>query len=115
MNEELLAMFEYIINQWRKMKISKSKILSITILILGLSSGTAQAIEHPACGGKDNNVCDTFALMINLKGKGCFRLMKVEPKGGEKYRLTCELASYDKSKISYTFKFANNKKSYTVY
>jgi hypothetical protein len=45
---------------------SKIKIIGI-ILAVGLGCGTAHATDHPACAGKDNNLCDTFGMMINLR------------------------------------------------
>ena len=83
-------------------------------LILALTGATAFAIEHPGCKGKDNKLCDTLGLLINAKGKGCFRLMTVVVLGNDSYRLTCELASYDKSLVTYVLRFTNGNKSYTV-
>ena len=94
---------------------SKIKIIGL-ILAVGLGCGTAHATDHPTCAGKYNNLCDTFGeMMINMKGKGCYRLMKIQPQGNDTYRLTCELASYDRSHITYTFQFTNNRQSYVVY
>ena len=77
--------------------------------------GTADAIDHPACAGKDNRFCDTFATFINLKGKFCYRLMKVQPMGEDAYHLTCERASHDRSLIRYMFAFVDGKRNYTVH
>ena len=96
------------------MAASKRKIIGF-VLAVGLGSGMAHATDHPACAGRDNNLCDTFGLLVNLKGKGCYRLMKIQPQGNDTYRLTCELASYDRSHITYTLKFTNSGKSYVVY
>ena len=82
-------------------------------LLIALSS-PAHAIAHPACVGKDNNLCDTFGLLINLKGMGCYRLMNITPLGGEAYRLTCELASNNRSLITYTLRFIDGNRKYTV-
>ena len=96
------------------MRMRRSKLI-ILVVALGLGSGTAYATDDPACAGKDNNICDTLGMLLNLKGKGCYRLMKIQPQGNDAYRLTCELASYDRSIVKYTLKFTNNRRSYVVY
>jgi hypothetical protein len=87
---------------------------ALALLALTCACGSASARDHPACVGKDNDACDTFASLIVLKGKGCFRLMDVQSLGNDAYRLTCELASYDRSRVTYTLRFADGRRSYTV-
>ena len=91
-------------------------VAAIARLILSavLVSGTVSAIEHPACAGKDNRACDTFGMLLNLKGKGCYRLLKVEPLEKGTYILTCELASTNRSKVTYQFRFVDGEKDYVV-
>ena len=62
---------------------------------------SAFAIEHPGCTGKKNEACDIFAMLLNLRGKGCYRLMQVDPMGEQVYLLTCELASTNRKAIKY--------------
>jgi hypothetical protein len=89
--------------------------LAAIIVATGFGVPTAAgARDHPGCAGKDNNLCDTVGLLINMKGKGCLRVMKVVPAGDERFVITCELASYDRSLITYTLTFVNGRKSYTV-
>lgn len=90
------------------------KIIGI-LLLLGLTGGSALAVDHPACRGNDNNTCKTFKTMINLKGKLCYRVMEVESLGRDSFGITCEIASYDRSEHKYTFNFTNNMQSYEVY
>jgi len=52
--------------------------------------------------------------MINAKGFGCYRLMRVVYVDERTYIITCELASYDRSLITYDLKFSYNRESYTV-
>lgn len=87
----------------------------VAALVLMSLLGPVKAADDPACRGKDSNVCDTLGTMINLKGKGCYRMMKVNPNGSDSYRITCELASYDKSLVTYTLTFSDDRKSYVVY
>ena len=87
----------------------------VLLVMLILMSGSATAIDHPGCAEKDNDLCDSMAMLVNLRGKGCYRLMTVEPLGNSAYRLTCELASYDRSHITYTFKFTDGQKNYVLY
>jgi hypothetical protein len=88
---------------------------AIALLMLTLASDLAFARDHPACEGKDNNACDTFASMVVLKGKGCFRLMNVQPLSDDAYRLTCELASNDRSRVTYTLRFTDGRLNYSVW
>ena len=80
-----------------------------------ICSSAAYGMDHPACAGKDNNVCSTLGGMINSKGKGCYRLMKVSPVGSDAYRVTCELASYDKTNIEYMIQMNSSQTDYVVY
>ena len=68
-----------------------------------------------ACDGKDHEMCESFATFINLKGKGCYSVLDVQAITHLKYRVTCELASYDRSSTEYLFKFTNGMRSYVVY
>jgi len=87
---------------------------AFVLLIMLFPFASVEAIDHPACAGKDNRVCDSMALLIVQKGKGCYRLMNVQNLGEDKWRLTCELASYDRSPITYTLTFTDGRRSYTV-
>jgi hypothetical protein len=89
------------------------KLAAIAVTCLFFAEA-AYAIDHPACAGKDNNLCDTLGALVNLKGKGCYRLLNVTPLGKDAYRLTCELASYDRSSVTYTLRFIDGRKNYTV-
>ncbi len=91
-----------------------SNIRGTAALVFLLAMGAAHAIDHPGCMGKDNRGCDTFAALINLKGKLCYRVMKVQPLGGDSYHLTCELASHDRSLKNYMFRFVDGQRNYTV-
>jgi len=74
---------------------------------------SADLYMHPACEGKDNNVCDTLGMLINMKNKGCYRIMNVSEIGNNVYRVSCELASYNTSLVTYTVEMNDN--SYNVY
>lgn len=84
--------------------------LIVTLLMVSVS----WAIEHPGCAGKSNDTCDTLALMINMKGKLCYRVMNVQALGNDAYNLACEYASDDRTIRRYTIEFSSDRKSYTV-
>jgi len=86
----------------------------LLVVLLFLPLEFASAIEHPACIGKENNACDAMALLVNAKGMGCYKLLAVVYVDGRTYILTCELASYDRSWVTYDLKFSYNQESYTV-
>lgn len=69
----------------------------------GFTSST-QIITHPACVGKDNNLCDAVKVMLVLKGKLCYRVMNIVPLGNDNFDITCELASFDRSLVTYSGK-----------
>lgn len=69
-------------------------------LILGLTINNSHAVYHPAC--TNNDVCDLMALLINSKGGLCYRVMKVQPLGGDRYRVTCEKTASDPSMVTHT-------------
>lgn len=88
-------------------------IVLCSTLLLG-NYALAQQTQHPGCEGKDNNICDTLGLMINSRMMGCFRVMNVDYRSQDFFRITCELASYDRSLIEYDLRFHDNRSSYSV-
>ncbi len=55
-----------------------------------------------------------MALLVNAKGMGCYKLLAIVYVDGRTYILTCELASDDRSWVTYDLKFSYNRESYTV-
>lgn len=79
-----------------------------------LTATIAQAGSDPACSGGDQNVCDTLGTMINMKGKGCHRMMSVSPKGSNGYLITCVVSSSSTVRTTYTLQFSADQTSYTL-
>ncbi len=92
----------------------KGVALILALLVLHPSYTEAQPTQHPGCAGKNNNICDTLGMMINMRSYGCFRVMDVEALTSDRYHVTCELASYDRSEVTYDLRFQNNRRSYSV-
>ena len=76
---------------------------------MGVGNNETYAKNDPACEGKDQKLCDNFSKILNSRGKGCFRIMKVIPIGNDKYTLKCELSSSNQFLVSYTLKYSNNE------
>lgn len=62
---------------------------------------TIQRIIHPACVGKDNDLCDTVKVALVLKGKLCYRVMNIIRLDNDNFNITCELARFDPSLVEY--------------
>lgn len=95
----------------------KSRILSTigsSVGALLLSATLAQAANDPACVGEDQGVCDTLGLMLNARGKGCYRLMSVVPTGSNGYRINCVVSSSSEQRATYSLQFSADQSSYTV-
>jgi hypothetical protein len=67
-----------------------------------LAREKTQKIYHPACIGGDNSLCSVVVVALNLKGKLCYRVINIVPMGNDSFEITCELASFDRSLITYT-------------
>ena len=90
-------------------------VLAATVTALGLTAAQpAVAGNDPACAGSDQSVCDTLGAMINAKGRGCYRMLLVQPTGSDGYGISCEVSSTDRSRVSYTLQFSADRTTYTL-
>ena len=94
------------------MRCRRIQLLAFCVLLV--TDQAEATTQHPACEGKDNRVCETMAVMINARGRGCFRMMSVQPIDANAYRVTCELAPDDRSMVTYEVKFRNGRRNYVV-
>lgn len=95
----------------------KFKILSgigYSISAFVLSATLAQAGNDPACAGEDQGICDMLGVMLNARGKGCYRMMSVSPTGANGYRISCIVSSSSDRRATYTLQFSADQSSYTV-
>ena len=80
-----------------------------------MGSFPAFAGNDPACVGEDQGICDSLGVMINARGRGCYRMLSVEPTGRDGYRITCITSSTDSRRVTYTLQFSADRTSYTLY
>ena len=96
------------------MKIRFPSSIGYPVAVFLLSATFAQAGNDPACAGKGQEICDTLGLMLNARGKGCYRMMSVSPTGANGYRIDCIVSSSSDRRTTYTLQFSADQSSYTV-
>lgn len=95
----------------------KAKILSgigLSIAVFLFSNTLVRAGNDPACAGKDQGICDTLGVMLNLRGKGCHRMMSVSPTGANGYSIGCIVSSSSDRRTIYLLQFSPDQSSYIV-